>query len=246
MAACSGGDRPAPFAPFLPPVATPSGVTEDPPGSAVHGQLVLGGPSHPPELIGCDARRCRVKSLSAEIVSRLRENPDRLLVFEPGATPADLATLRLFPQIRRLELSHLAITDLAFLGQARELVELRLGRTGLTDLAPLRVLTRLTHLVLFEVPFIDGAPLAALTELRMLDLSRCPKVRDFTFLGSLARLESLLLSGTAFADLSALASMTGLRELSLGQTQVPAENLDALAGLTHLEGLHLDGLARLS
>jgi len=104
---------------------------------------------------------------------------------------------------------------------------------------------RLTSLVLFEVPFVDGTPLSDLKELRMLDLSRCPQVRDFTFLGSLGALESLLLSGTAFSDLAMLTPMTHLRELSLGQTQVTAENLDALAGLTRLEGLHLDGLAQL-
>ncbi|MBA4358049.1 MAG: hypothetical protein C0405_10035 [Desulfovibrio sp.] len=245
MSACSGSGQPAPFLPFL-PVAL-STVAEDwEPGPAGHGEMLLSAPTRPAEITGCDAQACRVKSLSPEIVARLRGNPDRLVTFEPGASPADLATLRLFPQVRRVELSHILQPDLGLLKNARELVELRLGRTGMTQLAALRAFPRLTHLVLFEVPFVDGSPLAALKDLRQLDLSRCPQVRDFTFLGSLGALESLLLAGTAFSDLTMLSTMTRLRELSLGQTQVTAGDLDALAGLTRLEGLHLDGLSKLA
>jgi Leucine-rich repeat (LRR) protein len=209
------------------------------------GTILSPGPAHEPALLGCDDRRCRVRALSPELAAQLAENPDRIVAFEPDSTPADVATLRLFPGVRRLELSHVQAPDLTRV-PGKELVELRLGRTGLSDLAPLRAFARLTHLVLFEAPFTDAAPLGQLTELRSLDLSRCPNVRDFAFLSQLTRLESLLLSGTAFSDASRLTGLTGLRELGLGHTRLEGGALTALAGLTALQGLHLDGLAGLT
>ncbi len=194
---------------------------------------------------GCDAQRCRVRSLTPELAAFLAKEPDRLLAFEPGATAEDLATLRLATGLRRLELSHVDRPDLTRVPGAA-LVELRLGRTGLTDLAPLRAFSRLTHLVLFEAPFTDASPLEGLTALEVLDLSRCPNVRDFNFLPKLTRLTSLLLSGTAFSDAALLGGLTGLRELGLGHTQLAASGLDALSPLTGLSGLHLDGLAGLT
>ncbi len=242
--ACGDGP-PASWEVFSHP-STAGDLEDDVPGDPnAPGTILPAGPAHEPALLGCDDHRCRVRALSPELAEQLAENPDRIVAFEPDATPADVATLRLFPGVRRLELSHVQAPDLTRV-PGKALVELRLGRTGIADLAPLRAFPRLTHLVLFEAPFSDAAPLGALTELRSLDLSRCPNVRDFAFLSRLTRLESLLLSGTAFSDTTLLAGLTGLRELGLGHTRVDGGALTALAGLTGLSGLHLDGLAGLT
>ncbi|WP_165247353.1 leucine-rich repeat domain-containing protein [Paludisphaera soli] len=189
-------------------------------------------------------------------ISALKEVPDlRRLVLskDPGyvsepITKAGLATLRTFPNLMELELTHLPIGDdeLAQLKGARKLYLLNLWATRVTDagLVHLQGLPELNQLTLDETP-VTGAGLGALKklpELKYLFLG-FGDIGDagMAHIGELKDLEVLQITkgNVTDAGFAHIAKLTKLDRMRLPDNKITGAGLASLRGLTALYELNL-------
>jgi len=149
---------------------------------------------------------------------------------------AGLAALPVRADVRRLDLSANALTDISALVRFRDLRSLDLSGNAVSDIAPLQGLTKLRRLDLGDNDVVDLWPLAELPHLKvlLLDRNRVANVGAVTHLGYL---ENLALSGNPVEDLSPLADLGSLRRLDLGDS--PARDLSPVGDLGALVWLRL-------
>jgi hypothetical protein len=145
-------------------------------------------------------------------------------------TDQEMHLLAAFPELRRLNLSTAAITDvgLARIGWLRRLEMLSIRDTGVTDegLSNVAGFGKLEELFL-QHSKVQGAGLSNLKGLKGLRVLR--------------------LDGLPIQDehLQYLAGLTKLEKLDLGQTEVSGDGLKYLAGLTNLASLSFGANGRL-
>ena len=128
------------------------------------------------------------------------------------------------------------IADLGGLEYFKNLKSLNLSSNAVTDISLLTGLTKLISLSLSGNPVADISPLSGMTNLEKLSLSGCA-AEDYSSLGSLHNLKVLLLDNSTINDISALSGLTELTYLSLKDTQV--SDVSPLAGLNGLTQLYL-------
>ena len=164
--------------------------------------------------------------------------PQSLNLAGAGLGDGRLAARELPADLRRLDLSGNALTDLSALAGLHGLESLDVSDNAVSDLAPLRGLTELRRLDLAGNRIADLAPLADLPglEVLLLDGNRVSDVGALTHLGGV---ENLGLSGNRVADLSPLADLWSLRRLDLGGN--PALDLSPVGDLETLVWLRVPG-----
>ncbi len=106
------------------------------------------------------------------------------------------------------------IQDIGGLEYFTNLKQLDLSFHAISDISPLAELTGLALLSLNGNPVADIAPLGGLTNLKVLSLSGCA-AEDYSALSNLVNLELLALDHSTIADVSPLAALTGLKYLYL-------------------------------
>ena len=147
---------------------------------------------------------------------------------------AELVALAVREDLRRLDLSGNALTDLSSLTRFHTLRSLDLSDNAISNLAPLRGLTELRRLDLAGNEIVDLWPLTDLPNLEVLLLDG-NRVAEIGVLTHMTRLENLGLSGNAVDDLSPLADLWSLRRLDLGRNPTrdlsPVGDLEALVWL---------------
>ncbi len=146
-------------------------------------------------------------------------------------TPKDLEKLRLFEDLRELDLSGTGLSDLSALKELKALKRLTIRATEVTDLAPLWELPALESL------YAEGTPLETLG---------LPAGREVPGLRILA-----LSGASAELDLSGLKQLTGLTVLDLGDLrenpEAPlAETLQAVPALRILKVQRPEQLSEVS
>lgn len=109
-----------------------------------------------------------------------------------------------------------SIQDIGGLEYFKNLKSLDLSFHAITDVTPLAGLKKLTSLSLGGNAIADLAPLAELTNLKVLVLSNCA-AQDYGPLAALVNLEFLMLDHSTIADVSPLASLTSLKYLYLAE-----------------------------
>ncbi len=153
-----------------------------------------------------------------------------------GLADGGLAIRDLPANLRRLDLSGNALTDLWPVAGLRELESLDLSDNSVVDLAPLAGLTSLRRLDLAGNRIDDLGPLAGLPALEVLLLDG-NRVVDAGALMHFGRLENLGLSGNRVAELEPLSDLWSLRRLDLGGN--PARDLSPLGDLETLVWLRV-------
>ena len=123
-------------------------------------------------------------------------------------------------ELRRLDLSGNALTDISALSGLRALESLDLSGNAVSDLAPLTGLTELRRLDLSGNRIDELWPIGGLPKLEVLLLAG-NRVADMGALTHLGRLENLGLAGNLVADVGPLADLWSLRRLDLGGNPVP-------------------------
>ena len=152
----------------------------------------------------------------------------------PAAAPFDAGWRR------SLSLAGAGLTDegLAILDLPSNLRRLNLSGNALTDLWPVAGLWELESLDLSDNSVVDLAPLAGLTSLRRLDLAG-NRIDDLGPLAGLPALEVLLLDGNRVVDAGALTHFGRLANLGLSHNHVA--ELEPLSDLWSLRRLDLGG-----
>ena len=106
------------------------------------------------------------------------------------------------------------IQDIGGLEYFKNLKHLDLSFHAISDVSPLAGLTKLVSLSMNANPVADVAPLGGLTNLKLLSLSGCA-AEDYSALSNLVNLELLALDHSTIADVSPLSTLTGLKFLYL-------------------------------
>lgn len=152
---------------------------------------------------------------------KIEKNPNTEVLHRMTAAPSlrfsgypiyDLDPLRIFVNLRSLD-----IFDAV-----------------LSDIAPLQELTHLQKLRISQVPATDFLPLANLPVLENLDISNSG-IEDITALVNLKTLKILKISGTNLSSLKGIESLTNLEELDLASTNL--RSIKQLSGLENLTKL---------
>lgn len=151
-----------------------------------------------------------------------------LLTVEPLAELSNL---------KSLNLSGSAVTDLTPIRNLTGLVELDISNTQVVDLMPLKYSDKLQRLVLTNTPVDDISVVEKMPALESLDISGTG-VLDISVLGAVMSLKYLYMEDAAVSDLSPLRSIEGLVEVVAPRTLV--RDLTPLSGLKQLEVLNLD------
>ena len=123
--------------------------------------------------------------------------------------------------LKSLDLSENDISDLSPLAGLENLTYLELDRNYISDLTPLGGLTGLVHLNLYNNEITDITPLAPLKILTWFDLHYANR-------------------GKAHLPIGTLADLTALEYISIESNCLVNEDLDALAGLEHLNYIKLN------
>jgi len=138
--------------------------------------------------------------------------------------------------LRRLDLRHNQIADLAPLGGLANLEQLSMDFNQIGDVTPLAGLTNLTGLFLGVNQIAEVGPLAGL--LKLTDLSLIyNQVANLTPLAHLTNLRSLDLDANQISNITPLGGLANLTGLFLGVNQIT--DITALAGLANLDRLWL-------
>ena len=151
-------------------------------------------------------------------------------------TDPGLSALAGMTDLRRLDLSDNALTDVSALAGLSMLESLDLSGNAVSDLAPLAALTELRRLDLAGNRIEELWPLGALPKLEVLVLAG-NRVTDLGALTHHGRLEHLGLAGNRVADTGPLADLWSLRRLDLGGN--PVRDLSPLGDLATLVWLRL-------
>lgn len=127
----------------------------------------------------------------------------------------DLQGLPSLPDMKRVDLTHIAPTDLAPLAAALPgLTDLELRYTKIADLAPLCKLAGLERLNLYAAEVADFSPLAACSKLKSLTYYAVEGA-DFSTLGKLTQLEELDGGLTKLDNIAWLPNLTKLKKFDL-------------------------------
>ena len=151
----------------------------------------------------------------------------------------ELAPLKAFKHLKRLELASAELTDLKFLSSLPALETLSITSDALVDLKPLASQPKLKRLSLVLYAAADLAPIGGLRDLKSLELYGVIESAGMASLPleKLTNLEVFVTS--ALTDAKRLAPLTHLKQLAL-YDQKKLTDVSALAGLTRLETLELD------
>lgn len=153
-----------------------------------------------------------------------------------GVHSADLRPLKLWSNLRELNISHTQVNTLLPLKDFNQLERLKFSGTQVLDLAPLTKLTELKSLSFSNTAVADLSPLAGLTKLTDLYMSNT-QVSELTPLAGLQQLTFLILNDTKVTDLSPIANLTQMDVLACENTDIA--DLTPLAKLTDLALLWL-------
>ncbi|MDR9765220.1 NACHT domain-containing protein [Shewanella baltica] len=153
-----------------------------------------------------------------------------------GVQSADLRPLKLWSNLRELNISHTQVNTLLLLKDFNQLERLKFDNTQVLDLAPLTKLTELKSLSFSNNAVANLTPLAGLSKLVALNM-HYTQVTDLTPLAGLQQLKFLMLHGTKVTDLSPIANLTQMDFLGCINTDIA--DLTPLAKLTDLTLLWL-------
>lgn len=146
----------------------------------------------------------------------------------------NLRPLEDFTQLEKLVLDSTHVSDFAVLTKLTELKMLSCSNTAVANLTPLEGLLKLEHLYLDNSQVTDLSPLAGLVKIKILNIDKT-QVADLTPLMGLLELERLHISKTQVIDLTPMAELIQLNFLILNATNVT--DLTPLVKLTQLEFL---------
>lgn len=135
------------------------------------------------------------------------------LYFSNNPQWADLSCVSDWSALRVLEINDTGVFNLAPVKKL-ELRHLEFSNTAVSDLTPLAGQTELTSVIGSNTAVTDITPLAGLTKLHTLDFSLCDVIAPEVVFQSL-RLEKLFLCDCAMEDLSAFANCTILKEVNV-------------------------------
>ena len=148
----------------------------------------------------------------------------------------DLTGIEYFINLRELEATFNAISDIIPLSGLSELTRLDLGGNAVSDISALAGLTHLESMTLFGNGIRDINPLSGLTSLRSLHLGGIP-LYDLSLLSGLTNIDHLYAGGCGIEDIGALAGMTNMYRLELSNNYIT--DLTPVAGMANLIMLNL-------
>ena len=172
------------------------------------------------------------------------------LILKENYDITDLSPLSSLTSLESLDIMNTGATDLTPLRGLANLEKLKIANPDISDLTPLKDLTNLRILMLDngDLPssaITDLSPLSELVNLESLAIPPQPNYTDFSCLSGLTNLKVFRMMGSkssgtnSVSSLDFLANMTQLEELRI---VVAAGDLSALAGLTNLRSVSLDGV----
>jgi Leucine-rich repeat (LRR) protein len=148
---------------------------------------------------------------------------------------SDLSPIRNLTELVELDLSDTKIKDLLPLKYSNKLVKLNLNRTDVSDISVVQKMPKLQSLELSAIPVADFLPLAGLAELVHLNLESTP-ITSLSPLENLIQLAELNVSATAVQEINTLKGLKLLKTLDLDSTRIA--NITALSSLENLRVLH--------
>jgi Leucine-rich repeat (LRR) protein len=160
-----------------------------------------------------------------------------------GAAVTDLTPIRNLTELVDLNLSHTQVKDLTPLRYSNKLERLDIGQTDVTDISVLEKMPELRELILIELNVSDFNFLAYLSKLQKLNL-RKSKISDLTPLGQLGELNDLNLTGTPAQDLGPISDLVRINTLSIDSTKI--KDLSALKRFENLSTLNANYTAIVS
>ena len=172
------------------------------------------------------------------------------LILKENYDITDLSPLSSLTSLESLDIMNTGATDLTPLRGLANLEKLKIANPDISDLTPLKDLTNLRILMLDngDLPssaITDLSPLSELVNLESLAIPPQPNYTDFSCPSGLTNLKVFRMMGSkssgtnSVSSLDFLANMTQLEELRI---VVAAGDLSALAGLTNLRSVSLDGV----
>ncbi|MCL2071122.1 MAG: leucine-rich repeat domain-containing protein [Oscillospiraceae bacterium] len=167
---------------------------------------------------------------------QIRTDLTSLSLVDMGLTNSDILPLRFMANLRTLDLSDNAITDLSPLSGLVRLESLNLGYNHfITNLTPLSGLVNLRVLDLCRNRIINLAPLSGLTNLERLFLNS-NQISNITPLSGLTRLKGLSLSDNQITNTAPVNTLIWLEWLFLNNNRISnIAPLNELGFLTRLD-----------
>ena len=153
-----------------------------------------------------------------------------------GNAISNISALSDLTNLTELYLYDNSVSDISPLVGLTDLAFLGLGGNAISDISAVSGLTNLIALGLGENAISDISALSGLTNLALLGLSN-NAISDISALSGLTNLVLLGLSNNAISDISAVPGLTNLTVLGLGENLV--SDISALSGLTNLTELYL-------
>jgi len=152
---------------------------------------------------------------------------------------SDLTSVRVFENLRQLDLRTTAVRDLGPLA-GMPIRQLGLSGTKVADLTPLQAANTLEMLDISHSRIRDLSKITGLTSLRSLIVGpSASRQQDLSPLREFTKLEDLTLAGRRQADITPIGSMRSLRRLRLEGAVV--DSFAPLGNLVRLETLALGG-----
>lgn len=144
----------------------------------------------------------------------------------------DLEGVGKLQNLKKINLSHTIIGDLAPLRNLTKLEVINCNNTNVSSLEPLKYLISLRELYGVNTGITDLTPLAGLYDLEKLHLTGS-RINDLRPLENLAKLTELLAGSTRLVDIQPVERLTSLQTLDFSGTYVTS--MEAVARLTRLE-----------
>jgi len=151
-----------------------------------------------------------------------------------GCKSADLRSLKLWPDLKHLDIRNTQVNNLQPLEDFTQLEELLFDSTHVSDLSVLTKLTELKMLSCSNTAVASLTPLEGLLKLESLYLDNS-QVTDLAPIAGLVKLKRLNIDNTQVTDLAPLAGLLKLERLQISETQVI--DLTPIAELTQLNFL---------
>ncbi|MBO2588184.1 NACHT domain-containing protein [Shewanella algae] len=148
----------------------------------------------------------------------------------------NLNPLKDFNDLEVLSLSNTRVTDLKLLSKFTKLEVLSLSGTAVTDFSPLADLSNITHLFMGWTKLSDISFLTNLRKLKHISI-QYTDVSSLTSFSGLKLLNSMDVAGTNVSDLTPIVNLVGLERLDVSFTNV--SSLEPLVNLHQLYSLRL-------
>jgi len=151
---------------------------------------------------------------------------------------SDMKSLSALTELSSLNISHTKVKNIEFISDNISLEHLDLSHTNVYDLNPLKSLTKIKELILSKSEIRDLRPISYAQQLEILDLSDT-RIKDISPISNITSLKYFYIDRTLVSDISPLCSNINIEYLSMEDTEV--FDLSPLANLRSLIDLNIYG-----